>query len=227
MLKCPNCEAVIFYGAKQCSACGYSLQCEQKQTTSNTTESAKIIIERKSKMNGSLQSHDVFLYNTYIGELKNGETIEIPVDIGTYTLVFKSKMKKLGKDATFSVVVNEPAEKVKLKAEFVASGNFVVSYADNTPHFSNVRNNNNALTANNTTADEQPSGILCCRCGSSNLFPVSETTTKGKDFNVGDALCGAILLGPLGLLCGATGKGKQTTTTTYWLCKNCGNKFKA
>ncbi|MBR5217242.1 MAG: hypothetical protein IKV68_02660 [Oscillospiraceae bacterium] len=73
---------------------------------------------------------------------------------------------------------------------------------------------------------EQTGGVRCVRCGSANLTTVSEVSTQGKNFKAGDACCGAVLLGPLGLLCGATGKGKQTTTTTYWVCKNCGNKFK-
>jgi len=38
---------------------------------------------------------------------------------------------------------------------------------------------------------------------------------------------GAILLEPIGILCGACGKGKTINSTTYWMCPNCGYKFKA
>ena len=71
------------------------------------------------------------------------------------------------------------------------------------------------------------SSICCHKCGSDNIVPITEVETKGKDFKADDACCGFLLCGPIGLLCGALGKGKQTTSTTYWICKNCGNKFKA
>ena len=36
------------------------------------------------------------------------------------------------------------------------------------------------------------------------------------------------MFGPLGLLCGSCGQGQKTTTTntTYWLCPDCGHKFR-
>ena len=69
--------------------------------------------------------------------------------------------------------------------------------------------------------------MQCPKCGNSNLQAVTETSTKGKDFSAGKGCCGALMLGPLGVLCGACGKGKQIYSTTYWLCQDCGNKFKA
>lgn len=69
--------------------------------------------------------------------------------------------------------------------------------------------------------------MKCPKCGNENCQVITETSTKGKDYSVGKGLCGGILLGPLGLLCGACGKGKQITSTTYWICSNCGYKFKA
>ena len=197
---------------------------------------ATIIIKRKSSFAGSAQNHDVYLLNTFVGNLKNGGVLEIPVDVGTHTLSFNSTMKKLGKNATFNVVVNEPDEIVELKTKFGMSGEYEVEYADNKPHIPvgvNVANSetHNAAASNDKaeTANivKQSTGIHCPRCGSYDIMPVSEVSTKGKDFDAGNACCGYLLCGPLGLLCGATGKGKQTTTTTYWMCKGCGNKFQS
>lgn len=66
----------------------------------------------------------------------------------------------------------------------------------------------------------------CPKCGCQNCQVVSETTTTGKDFSAGKGCCGALLLGPIGVLCGACGKGKQVNSTNYWVCPDCGNKFK-
>lgn len=69
-------------------------------------------------------------------------------------------------------------------------------------------------------------GMVCPKCGSNNLQVLQETSTKGKDFSGSKGCCGAILFGPIGILCGSCGKGKQMSTQSYWLCYNCGNKFK-
>ncbi|WP_250277339.1 hypothetical protein [[Clostridium] colinum] len=65
----------------------------------------------------------------------------------------------------------------------------------------------------------------CPNCGKE-CHIITETNTTGKDFSGGKACCGVIFLGWIGLLCGACGKGKQTHTKSYWVCGNCGNKFK-
>lgn len=67
--------------------------------------------------------------------------------------------------------------------------------------------------------------LVCPRCGGTNCMPVVESSTKGKDFSAGKGCCGYALLGPLGILCGACGGGKQSTSTAYWMCTKCGNKF--
>ena len=200
---------------------------------------ATIIIKRKSSFAGSAQNHDVYLLNTFVGNLKNGGILEIPVDVGTHILSFNSTMKKLGKNATFNVVINDPDEVVELKTKFGMSGEYEVEYADNKPHIPTGINVSNTQSQNvnssnektcktyNTNNSTNPTGIHCPRCGSYDIMPVSEVSTKGKDFDAGNACCGYLLCGPLGLLFGATGKGKQTTTTTYWMCKGCGNKFQS
>ena len=69
--------------------------------------------------------------------------------------------------------------------------------------------------------------MRCPKCGDNNCQIINETTTKGKDFSVFDAICGYIILGPIGLLCGACGDDKEVKNTAYWRCSKCGYKFKA
>lgn len=74
------------------------------------------------------------------------------------------------------------------------------------------------------------SGLCCPDCGNRDLQVTTETKTQttGSDFSVGKGCLGYLLFGPLGILCGACGQGKQTTTTntTYWVCPKCGKKFR-
>ena len=68
--------------------------------------------------------------------------------------------------------------------------------------------------------------MQCPKCKSENCQIINEVTTKGKDFSASKGCCGAVLLGPLGILCGACGKGKRVQNTNYWVCNECGNKWK-
>lgn len=198
---------------------------------------AKIIIKRKDSMLGGFQNHDVYFMNTYVGVLKRGGEIEVPVDVGKHTIYFQSRMRKNGKNGVFTAVVNQKDEIVELKTKFDLNGNYVVEYADNKPHIAivhrhdEVRNDKSLDDENADTAEcvpvQRTEGFCCPKCGSNDLIITEETSTKGKNFDAGNACCGWLLLGPIGLLCGAMGKGKQTNSTTYWLCKGCGNKFKA
>lgn len=67
----------------------------------------------------------------------------------------------------------------------------------------------------------------CPKCGSSNKTIINETNSSGKNFSVGKGCCGWFFLGPFGILCGLCGKGKQVTNTNYWICNDCGYKWKA
>ena len=68
--------------------------------------------------------------------------------------------------------------------------------------------------------------MRCPFCGGDNCQVINEVTTDGKDFSVSKGCCGAILFGPIGLLCGACGKGKEIINRNYWVCTNCGKKWK-
>ena len=65
--------------------------------------------------------------------------------------------------------------------------------------------------------------MKCPNCMSENVQVHYETEKQG--FSGGKGFCGAVLLGPLGLLCGLCGKDKVKSEEKYWLCNNCGSKF--
>jgi tellurium resistance protein TerD len=62
--------------------------------------------------------------------------------------------------------------------------------------------------------ENQRNIILCPKCGSKNVF------VSKRGFNASDACCGALLVGPLGLLCGQSGANKIERN-----CLDCGKKF--
>jgi hypothetical protein len=63
--------------------------------------------------------------------------------------------------------------------------------------------------------DAQPNQVQCPKCNSTQI------TANKKGFSAGKALAGDLLLGPVGLLAGASGSNKIIIT-----CLNCGNQFK-
>lgn len=92
----------------------------------------------------------------------------------------------------------------------------------------------NSSTANNCAScgaslknDTITVGAVCPRCGSSNCQAVTQTDVSGGGYSASNGCCGYILFGPLGLLCGACGSKTKSQNTTYWICPNCNNKFKA
>lgn len=68
----------------------------------------------------------------------------------------------------------------------------------------------NPIIKNNGLNDE----LICPKCGSKNIH------IGKRGYDAGGACCGAILLGPLGLLCGADGANKIIKT-----CLKCGKVF--
>ena len=68
--------------------------------------------------------------------------------------------------------------------------------------------------------------VTCPRCGGRDCQPINEQYTSGGGYDAGNGCCGYLLLGPIGLLCGACGSETKTTNVLYWVCKNCGHKFR-
>ena len=56
--------------------------------------------------------------------------------------------------------------------------------------------------------------VRCPKCGSTSV------TSAKKGFGGGKACCGALLAGPLGILCGLCGANKM-----YCVCMKCGHKW--
>lgn len=69
--------------------------------------------------------------------------------------------------------------------------------------------------------------MQCPKCGGYNCTIINEVQTKGKDYSAGKGCCGYLLFGWAGLLCGLCGEKKKTTNTNYWVCNNCGKKWRA
>lgn len=69
--------------------------------------------------------------------------------------------------------------------------------------------------------------MICKRCGNENCSIINEVHTKGKDFSFSKGCLGALIFGPIGVLCGACGGGKKTHNDRYWVCNRCGHQFKA
>lgn len=75
------------------------------------------------------------------------------------------------------------------------------------------------------------SNIFCpyCHAGGENCHPVVKTDikTSGGGYGFWNGCCGFILLGPVGLLCGACGSSVKTKVRneTWWVCQKCGKEF--
>lgn len=70
--------------------------------------------------------------------------------------------------------------------------------------------------------------MICPKCKADGCQAITETSGSTKGFSAGKGCCGILMLGPFGWLCGLCGMGKgKTESTTYWICSNCGHKFKA
>lgn len=157
--------------------------------------------------------HSCPLCNTNVEE----ETVraeDVKDFVVEYSTILKEKGVKLI-DASQKKVKEVEAERVRQqarKAEVMKYGQESVIQRGNTEVMK---------------PQQERARIRCPKCQNENLQMITESVSKGKDFSAGKGCCGAILLGPIGILCGACGKGKQVKTVSYWICPQCGNKFKA
>ena len=75
------------------------------------------------------------------------------------------------------------------------------------------------------------SSISCpyCHAGGEYCHPIVKTDVKtsGGGYSFWNGCCGLILLGPVGLLCGACGSSVKTKVRneTWWVCQKCGKEF--
>ena len=76
--------------------------------------------------------------------------------------------------------------------------------------------------------------VNCPKCGGKRLQITTETDThvktSGGGYSSTKGCLGWLVLGPFGLLCGNCGSKQKTsvdtTNKTYWVCSDCGNKFR-
>jgi hypothetical protein len=67
----------------------------------------------------------------------------------------------------------------------------------------------------------------CPKCKSTNLTPILEQDVNVSGGNsIFSAICGFIFFGPLGLLCGARKTKVEVENQTFWICHECGTKFR-
>ena len=66
----------------------------------------------------------------------------------------------------------------------------------------------------------------CPKCGSQNCYIINEVHESGQDYSAGKGCLGYLLFGWVGLLCGLCGEGRKTKNVNYWVCNNCGKKWK-
>lgn len=68
--------------------------------------------------------------------------------------------------------------------------------------------------------------MVCPKCKNNYCKMTSEITSTGKDYSVGKGLCGEMLLGPAGFICGFS-ESRKTSVDAFWVCPKCGYRFKA
>ena len=69
--------------------------------------------------------------------------------------------------------------------------------------------------------------MKCPRCGSEHLQVITESEGNVQGYGFGKGCLGRLILGPIGWMCGLCGAGKQRyRSKSYWICNQCGNKFR-
>jgi len=68
--------------------------------------------------------------------------------------------------------------------------------------------------------------IKCPKCGAVGCVPQYKQNVSGGGYGCCQGVLGSLILGPLGLLCGACGRSVKTTNNLVWICPKCGHEFK-
>ena len=68
--------------------------------------------------------------------------------------------------------------------------------------------------------------VKCPKCGAAGCTPQYKQNVSGGGYGCCSGGLGALVLGPLGLLCGACGRSTKTTNTLVWICPKCGHEFR-
>lgn len=82
-----------------------------------------------------------------------------------------------------------------------------------------------SIKMNNVYYNTPQYGAVCTKCGCGGCQTVTQTKYKDGGYGVGSGICGYLILGPIGLLCGLCGRKSKFKSKTYWICPSCGKKF--
>ena len=82
------------------------------------------------------------------------------------------------------------------------------------------------MSREQTFYDMPSYGGVCPKCGTRGCQQITETKYRDGGYGIFSGICGYLILGPIGLLCGLCGHSDKYRTKSYWVCPNCGKRFK-
>ena len=91
---------------------------------------------------------------------------------------------------------------------------------------SNTYNQDTPSSEPQNTSSAPNEEIKCPKCGAVGCTPQYKQSVSGGGYGCCSGGLGALVLGPLGLLCGACGRSVKTKNTLVWICPKCGHEFK-
>lgn len=106
---------------------------------------------------------------------------------------------------------------------------------ESTENYVEIEENLTQKRTNDSYVVEMRAKKICCpNCHGKKLQATTETNTEvktsGSGYSATKGCFGWLLFGPFGLLCGNCGNSQKTsvntTNTTYWICSDCGYKFR-
>lgn len=92
---------------------------------------------------------------------------------------------------------------------------------------SNTYNQDTPSSEPQNTSSAPNEEIKCPKCGAVGCTPQYKQSVSGGGYGCCSGGLGALVLGPLGLLCGACGRSVKTKNTLVWICPKCGHEFQA
>lgn len=91
---CSNCGSEIPNNSRFCGNCGNKIEQEPKELTQQDINKEpkenkiiKVIIKRMKKMPAWLYSMKIYIDNTVVANIKNGETVEVNATYGTHNII--------------------------------------------------------------------------------------------------------------------------------------------
>lgn len=211
---CQKCGNQSIEGATFCQKCGaklYNAETEARQSDTSSADNETTADE-----------FDVTL--AYVGTDKVSVIKKVRELTG---LGLKESKELVEKAPVLLKKVKTQAEAKSIKMSFECFGAMVAISSQN-----NIEDNEYTPFRGNAAVEPLPTfgSIYCPKCQSQKLQTIIESNTEGTGggYGAGKGCFGYLLLGPLGLLCGACGSKAKITTTnkTHFMCMDCGNKFR-